>query len=501
MKKILYSILISLMVIFPVSVSAEGYISVSPSSLTIEQGSSKTFKITAYNTIGDVAIKSNNNSIVSVNTGSWGTGMVGEKETKSGTITVTGNSIGSTTISLTLDAATFDGEDLAGQTKTITVNVVAKPTPTPTTPNDNKPENNLSKNNNIKNLSIEGYELVKADNNNYTLSVTNDVTSIKVNATAEDSKAKVTGTGVKELKVGENNIEVIVTSESGAKNKINIKVTRKDGYYLEDLDSVLKNNKIKEADIIIKSDSKISKEEINKIKDSKKLLRLNYYNENKKLVYSWIINGNEIKDTKEFVTTITFKTESEKEIYKLSNYADGLYINFNHSGELSTGTKIKLFVGDKFENESIVNVYHYNNTEKLLELTKDSINVVDGYIELDIEHCSKYFVTMSTIGTATVTKEKNSPMNMFMIIAIVELFIIIGLVTFMVIKLKFTKKTNLVSKSENTLINPINDFEDIKTHQDTTTNINNDSNIDNDKSLFNDNLNETDDLNNNNNLY
>ena len=32
-------------------------------------------------------------------------------------------------------------------------------------------------------------------------------------------------------------------------NKINIKVTRKDGYYLEDLDSILNNNKITDINI------------------------------------------------------------------------------------------------------------------------------------------------------------------------------------------------------------------------------------------------------------
>ena len=46
-------------------------------------------------------------------------------------------------------------------------------------------------------------------------------------------------------KVGENNCEVIVTSESGEQNKINIKVTRKDAYYLDDLETLLKDDKIK----------------------------------------------------------------------------------------------------------------------------------------------------------------------------------------------------------------------------------------------------------------
>lgn len=135
MKKVLCSIcsiILALCVLFPVSVFAEGYISASPTSLTIEQGSSETFTITAYNAIGDVSIKSNNSDVASVDTGDWGTGMVDEKQTKTAIITVTGNSVGTTTITLTIDAATFDEDDLAGQTETITVNVVAKQTPTPT---------------------------------------------------------------------------------------------------------------------------------------------------------------------------------------------------------------------------------------------------------------------------------------------------------------------------------------------------------------------------------
>ena len=98
MKKIFYSILLSLFILLPVNVLAKGGVSLSTNSLTIEEGSSKTFIITAYNTIGDVSIKSNNRDVATVSTSSWGTGMVGENETKRGTITVKGNKVGSTTI-------------------------------------------------------------------------------------------------------------------------------------------------------------------------------------------------------------------------------------------------------------------------------------------------------------------------------------------------------------------------------------------------------------------
>ena len=372
---------------------------------------------------------------------------------KTFTATCTATATGTITINLNGDVTSaMDGNSviISGNK---TVNVVAKPTqpttPTPSPipqpkPQPTTPQNNLSKNNNIKSLSVEGYDLVKIDNNNYTLTVANKVSTINVNATLEDTKAKVSGIGSHKLQVGENNIGVIVTAESGTQNKINIKVTRKDGYYLEDLDSILKDEK--DIDIIIKGDSKITEEQLNKIKGSKKLVTLNSYDENKKLIYSWSINGKELKDSKEFETAITFTAKNEKEINKLSNYAAGLYVNFKHSGELPTGTKIKLYVGDKFENGSIVNVYHYSN--KKLDFIKDNLKVLDGYIEFDIKHCSEYFVTMSTIADVIDEKEDNSSINIFMIFAIIELIVIVCLVIF--IKLKPTKEDNIDDIKDNT---------------------------------------------------
>ena len=441
MKKKYLIILLLTMIIIPFKVFAAGGFSVSTTSISMYPGETKTITISTNNAVGKLNISSSNGGVASASPGSIFIQNPGSSES----ITITGNSVGTATISVVAsdNFATMDEEILAGQAKTITVNVIEKTEPQPSNsqPSNPQSQNNLSKNNNIKSLSVEGYELVKVDNNNYTLTVSNDVTSINVNATAEDSKAKVSGTGVKELTVGENNIEVIITSESGSQNKITIKVTRKDGYYLEDLDSVLKNEKLQDADIIIKTDSKITQEQLNQIKDSKKTLRFNYYDDNKKLIYSWTINGKEIKDNQEFTTSITFATENVKEIYKLSNYADGLYVNFKHTGDLPKGTKIKLYVGDKFENESIVNVYHYNNTEKTLDFIKDNLKVSDGYIEFDVEHCSEYFVTMSTIDNVV---KKDTSSNIFMIFTIIESIVIIGLVAFIFIKLKPLKKDNNV---------------------------------------------------------
>lgn len=350
---------------------------------------------------------------------------------KSFSATCTATGTGTISIILSGDVTSANDGNAVNVSGSKNVTVLQKSYPSS---NNNQMPDNRSKNSNIKELSVDGYELIKVDNNNYTLSVPNDVTSINIKATAEDSKSKVTGTGSHDINVGENNIEVVVTAENGSKNKINIKVTRKDGYYLDDLDSVLNNEKIEDINIIINADSKITESQLEKIKNSKKTVKFNYFDENKKLIYSWIINGKEIDDTKELTTTITFTTENKNEIYKLSNYADGLYINFKHDGILPAGTKIKLYVGDKFEDDSIVNVYKYNNINKSLKFIKDSLKVTTGYIEFEIEHCSEYFVTMSNVDI--VKTQEISSINIFMIFSIVELIVIFALVFVIVKKIK-----------------------------------------------------------------
>lgn len=419
MRKILYSILLMVFTIIPVNVFAEGYISVSPSTLTIEEGSSKTISITAFNAIGDVTIKSNGTDVATVNSGFWETGQVGDHETKKGTITVRGIKAGSTTITFTIDAATFDGEDLAGQVKTVNVNVVEKK------------EDTRSKNNKLESLTISGYELEKVNDNNYKLTVGNSVSKIKIEALAEDEKAKVNGAGEHQLKVGENKIEVVVTAENGSKNKITINITRRDGYYIEDLGTLIKDTFVKEADIIIRENENISKENIRKIKDSKKIFRFNYYNNEKEMIYSWILDGNLIDKEIELVTNITNKTDNEEKISKLTNYSEGIYVNFKHSGNLPKGTKVKVYVGEKYESNNLVNIYHYDGNK--LNIIKEEIIVSEGYIEFDIKHCSEYFVTRSNLHDVEVTGT-NVGMNKFMIISIVELLIIVILLMVIVLK-------------------------------------------------------------------
>ena len=346
----------------------------------------------------------------------------------SATCTATGE--GTITIMLSGDVTSASDGNAVNISGSKSVTVTTKPTPPSNNNNNNnnnKPNNNnntqdnRSKNNNLKELSVEGYDLIKVDANNYTLSVTTEVASVNVKATPEDSKAKVSGTGKHDIKVGENNIEVVVTAENGTQNKINIKITRKDGYYLEDLETVLNNDKITDKNIIISSDSILTFQDLEKIKNSKKTVTFNCYDNDKILKYSWVIDGLKLKNTNELLTTLSSDSENKKDILRLSNYADGLFLNLKQNSNLPERTKLKVFVGSKYEDNDIVSVYAYVKNDDKLELVESEAKVENGFVVFSVVDSSDYFITLSSIENESTSNSN----NIFVIIAIIEFILIL----------------------------------------------------------------------------
>ncbi len=86
-----------------------------------------------------------------------------------------------------------------------------------------------SSNNNLSYLSIEGVSLsptFNASTINYTAST--EKSNIRIKAIAEDSKAKINGTGTFDSTYGKNTFSIDVTSETGSKKTYTIVVTRVD---------------------------------------------------------------------------------------------------------------------------------------------------------------------------------------------------------------------------------------------------------------------------------
>ena len=162
---------------------------------------------------------------------------------------------------------------------------------------------------------------------------------------------------------------------------------------------MINNKDLHDTNITINSDSKITKEQVEQIKNNKKVLKFNYYDSKKRLLYSWKLNGNTIEDSNEFITSIDFVSDNLKKMIELSERDDGIPVNFKHSGMLPKGTKIKIYVGDEFDNGTLVNVYYFNSSDTKLDLIKENLKVTDQYIEFEIEHCSEYFISSSSNET------------------------------------------------------------------------------------------------------
>ena len=85
------------------------------------------------------------------------------------------------------------------------------------------------RNRNLKTLTVSGYDINPVFNKNtveYYLTVSNDVTSLKVTALPENDAAKVTITGDTDLKGIENDILITVKSEKGLTKTYKLHVTK-----------------------------------------------------------------------------------------------------------------------------------------------------------------------------------------------------------------------------------------------------------------------------------
>lgn len=110
-------------------------------------------------------------------------------------------------------------------------------TSTDTTSNKSKNENTQkttsatnkkSSNANLSNLGIKPNDFsgFKPTITTYNVTVSEDVEEINVYATAQDSKATVSGTGKKQLESGKNTVSVVVTAEDGTSKTYTINISK-----------------------------------------------------------------------------------------------------------------------------------------------------------------------------------------------------------------------------------------------------------------------------------
>ena len=475
MKKILavlFALILSLTV--PNVVFAAGGVSVSTGNLSITEGESASFTITANNAAGRVDIASSNPGVAAVSVGSQ------FLDRNSCTVTVTAGAVGSAAITVQLtDVYTFDEEDLSGRSYTVQVTVnprSAPPTPgnngnsggqttRPNTPSNssgqttrpNTPSNSSGQTTrpnsgeqkseesqqehaeslNLSRLEAVGYSLdFDPEKTEYELAVGNEVNALEIFAEAESEEATVIVTGSDTLEVGENTITVQVTGKDGAVKEYHILVIRSDEIpetTAERLEQTLKNTTKDTVALRITDTPIVSKEQFELVKNSGKRLLINRY-DGDVLRYTWSVS--DFETLMDLNSEITIAEKADASLEKLTNYARAAVLEFSHSGDLPKGTKVRLNVQSRYADGEVLNMYYYNG--ETLQLAQKELTVQAGYVEFELTHCSEYVLTQATLGAASASTNG-------MLIGIIVVSVLAGLeliaLVILGVKIGIKKKT------------------------------------------------------------
>ena len=100
-----------------------------------------------------------------------------------------------------------------------------------------------------------------------------------------------------------------------------------------------------------------------------------------------------------------------------------LIISFDYHGELPLKTTVKINVSDKFKNGDSLYLYYYNPENDGIEYIDHNVEVKNGYVEFQIEHCSDYFLTAAVVNDAVNNPES---VNYIIIGLIVIVFILVA---------------------------------------------------------------------------
>ena len=268
-------------------------------------------------------------------------------------------------------------------------------------------ESSYSKNNYLSKLSIDGFELnpgFSKDKLEYSLSVENDVRSINVSGSKEDSKSTVSGLGKHDLVEGINKIDIVVTAQNGSSRTYVLNVTVKE---LTPIKVEVEGNTysvVRKKEQLVSPNSnykdtviKINDEEIpafvNEVtdttlvglKDEEGKVNLYIYKDDKYTKYkefsfeSIIVteaNIDEIPDG--FVETSIKINDEEVKAYKSDDYSDYYLVGATN---ISTGEKNLYQYNPK---ENTIQLFNYSLLNKISDLKDENTNYIYIIIGLGI---------------------------------------------------------------------------------------------------------------------
>lgn len=385
-----------------------------------------------------VAYASNNNGFVIGNTSGGKTGRVVLGVLKvqptvgvSGRVTVGIKTVNASDVS-------YNDYDLAARSSVVTIVERPKPptptptptpstptptpTPTPSTPatpqNPQQPEKQ-------EDVYLDSLEVVeskldfKKDVYEYLVEVNENVREITIKAT---SKFNIEGTGKFKLNSTTNQFLVKVKGKKKTKTytiRIN-KVSNKVKNNKEEIEKALTKYDTVIVDLDNKKDDlKAYKEVLDKVKETKKKIIYNIY-DNNKLLYTYTFNGNKVDYVLDNIDlSISFTTN--KNIDNLEN--NKIILDMKYKSYFPKGTELKIYDTKKLKNKSI-KLFKINE-ENGLELIKNNINTKDNDVTLILEKGDLYVI--GSEKSTILGYEK-----MVIVQAILIIIILLALIYFMI---------------------------------------------------------------------
>jgi hypothetical protein len=283
-----------------------------------------------------------------------------------------------------------------------------------------------STNNNLKSLTISGFDAFNAGFDKatltYVLEVGNLVTDLTITADPEDSKSAVV-INKQTLVVGSNTITVVVTAENGDVKTYTITVNRSSDVPTVDEDEIIAALATVTTPTIglnMPASGIISTEILSALKTSGKTLVIVYKSEGKTL-YEWLIDGSKLTATDIINTLILFTSDLKPAIDELTNYAQGLVLDFEDNAVLPENTVVRLYVSDRFADGTKLTLYFYNEDDNRLSVTAKDLVVENGKVEFTLTHTSTYFLSPTQLKMVSMMD------YVFVLVSIVEAFVIVAL--------------------------------------------------------------------------
>lgn len=210
-----------------------------------------------------------------------------------------------------------------------------------------------------------------------------------------------------DAKVSNSNGKVTINTEELIDKMLNDEIT--------DVNvNIIQNSTEENGSIIIDPDL------INAVKDTGTDIKFTVKNEDGKERYSWSFKGSEMAAMDREITNLDISLNLQKaadnkdlsELLELESPSEeknknSLVISFGHKGDLPAQASVRMYVGDMgYKEGDKLYLYYYNSeTGKLDSLPYSSDYVVDseGYITINIIHCSEYVLLPKKASAGAIT--------------------------------------------------------------------------------------------------